>query len=61
MVCRHVCIHVVILDSENGWDWGSRVRKYLSEKGMNKGIALDNFSDVSEVNRLKEGDELSGR
>ena len=27
-VCRHVCIHVVILDSENEQDWRSRVRKW---------------------------------
>ena len=31
----------------------------LSEKGMDKGIDLENFSGVCEVNGLKEGDELT--
>ena len=30
----------------------------LSEKGMDKGIDLENFWGVSEVNGLKEGNEL---
>ena len=30
----------------------------LSEKGMDKGIDLENFWGVSEVNGLKEGNKL---